>query len=123
MKKVNKIQERYLRLMANNYELGYEDLPDSTNEIFPHQRWLNSVMTEIYKRLNGLSPDIMNDVLTVSKHGYKTRHYNWQVWSKFDPYRANQIGNLLPREMKNSANLDSFKLKIKQCRCLECTCT
>ena len=28
------------------------------------------------------------------------------------PYRANQIWNLLPRQIKNSANLDSFKLKI-----------
>ena len=39
------------------------------------------------------------------------------------PHRANQIWNLLPREIKNSANLDSFKLKIKQCRCLECPFT
>ena len=41
MKKVNKIQERYLRLMANNYELGYEGLPDSTNEIFPVVKFCN----------------------------------------------------------------------------------
>ena len=33
MKKVNKIQERYLRLMTNNYELNYEELLDLTNEI------------------------------------------------------------------------------------------
>ena len=37
---------------------------------------------------------------------------------KSTPYRPNQIWNLLPREMKNSANLDLFKLKIKQWRCL-----
>ena len=53
MKKVNKIQERYLRLMTNNYELSYEELLDLTNEISPHQRWLNSLMTEVYKCLNG----------------------------------------------------------------------
>ena len=41
MKKVNKTQERYLRLMANNYELGYEGLPDSTNEIFPVVKFCN----------------------------------------------------------------------------------
>ena len=28
MKKVNKIQKRYLRLMTNNYELSYEELLD-----------------------------------------------------------------------------------------------
>ena len=33
-------------------------------------------MNEVYKCLNGLSPDIMNDILAVSKHRYNTRHYN-----------------------------------------------
>ena len=36
MKKVNKIQERYLHLMTNNYELSYEELLDLTNEVSPH---------------------------------------------------------------------------------------
>ena len=39
------------------------------------------------------------------------------------PYRTNQIWNLIPREIKNSANLDSFKLKIMQWRCLACPFT
>ena len=34
-KKVNKIQECYLRLMTNNYELSYVELLDLTNEISP----------------------------------------------------------------------------------------
>ena len=42
---------------------------DLTNEISPHQRPLNSLKAEVYKCLNGLSPDIMNDLLTVSKYG------------------------------------------------------
>ena len=80
-------------------------------------------MTEVYKCLNGISPDIMNDTLAVSKHQYNTRYYNLFVtdrprtdrygWNSI-PYRANQIWNLLPSQINNSANLDSFKLKIKQ---------
>ena len=76
MKKFNKIQERYLRLVTNNYELSYEELLDFTKEISPHQRCLNFLMTEVYERLNGLSPDIVNDILAVSKHQYNIRHYN-----------------------------------------------
>ena len=48
--------------MTNNYRQSYEELLDLTNEIYPHQRLLNSRMTEIRKCLNRLSPDIMNDV-------------------------------------------------------------
>ena len=100
MKKVNKIQERYLHLVTHNYELCYEKLLDLTNEISPHQRCLNSLMTEVYKHLNVLLPDIKNDILAVSKHQYNTRHYNLFLTGrpKTDrygrnsiPYRANQI--------------------------------
>ena len=129
MKKVNKIKEFYLHLMTNNYKLNYEELLNLTNEISPHQRCLNSLMTEICKCLNGIVTDTMNDALVVSKHQYNTQHYNLFVidWPKADrygwnsiPYRANQIWNLLPRQIKNSANLDSFKVKIQQCHCIEC---
>ena len=74
-----------------------------------------------------ISLDIINDTLAVSKHQYNTRHYNLFVTDrpKTDrygqnsiPYRANQIWNLLSRQIKHSANLDSFKLKIKRWRCL-----
>ena len=89
-------------------------------------------MTEVYKRLNGLSPDITNNILAVSRRQYNTRHYNRFVAyrPKADrygrisiPYRVNQIQNLLPLQIKNSANLDSFKLKIEQWCCLECPFT
>ena len=59
--------------MTNNYELSYEELFDLTNQISPHQRCLNSLMTDAYKCLNGISPDIMNDILAVSKQQYNTR--------------------------------------------------
>ena len=117
--------------MTNNYELSYKELLDLTNKISPHQRCLSFQMTEVYKCLNGYSPDIINDTLAVSKQQYNTRHYNLFVinrsktdrygWNSI-PYRANQIWNLLPRRIKNSAKLDAFKLKIKQWRCAECPC-
>ena len=113
MKKVSKIQGRYLLLTTNNYELSYMELLHLTNEIYPHHRCLNSLVTELQKCLNRLSPDIMNDILAVSKNWYNTRHYHFFVTDppKTDrygrnsiPYRANQIWNLLPSEIKNSAN-------------------
>ena len=132
MKKVSKIQKWCLHLVTNNYKLSYAALLHLNNETSPHQQCLKSLMTEVCKCLNGLSPGIMNDILAVSKHRYNTRHYSLFVtdrpktdrYGRYSiPYRANQIWNLLPREIKNSANLDSFKLQIKQWRCLEFPCT
>ena len=84
----------FLRLMTNKDELNYEELLDLTNEISPHQRCLNSLMIEVSKYLNRLSPDIMNDILVGSKRRYNTRDYNlfvtdwnaqnWKIWLKFN---------------------------------------
>ena len=91
-KRVKKIQERYLSLMTNNCKLSYKELLDLTNEISLHQPCLNSLMTEVCKRLNGISPGIMNDKLIVSKHWYNTLHCNHFVTDhpKTDRYGRNK---------------------------------
>ena len=92
-KKVNKMQERYLCLMTSNYEIRYNELANLTKEISQHQRCLNSPMTVVFKCLNGVSPDIMNDTLAVSKHQYNTQNYNLFVTdlSKTDRYDRNLV--------------------------------
>ena len=37
-------------------------------------------ITEFYKCLNVLSPEIMSEILAVSKRRYNTRHYNLFLW-------------------------------------------
>ena len=118
--------------MTKNYELNCAELLNLTNEISPHQRWLNSLITEVYKYLNELSADITNDVLIVSERQLNTRHYNICVtdgpmtdrYGRYlISYRANKIWNLMPGEIKGSVNLDYFKLKIGLWRYLECSYT
>ena len=118
--------------MTKNYELNCEELLNLTNEISPHQRWLNSLFTEVYKYLNELSADITNDVLTISERQLNTRHYNicvtdGPITDRYGryliSYRANKIWNLMPGEIKGSVNLDYFKLKIELWRYLECSYT
>ena len=70
-----------------NYELSYEELLNLINEISPHQRYLNSLMTDVYKCLTGLSTDIMNDLLAVSKHWYNFRQYNLSLTDRPKTYR------------------------------------
>ena len=51
-------------------------------------------MTEVYKYLNGILPDIMNDVLTVSNHVFNTRHYNF-----LGPKLTDMVKNQFQREL------------------------
>ena len=66
---------RHERVKTNTYELSYEELLDITDEISVHQRCLNSLMTEVYKCLNGISAGIINDIFAVSKHQDNNRYY------------------------------------------------
>ena len=129
IKKVNKMQERYVRLLTNNSELSYEELIDLTDEISQHQRCLKFLMAEVYKCVNRLLTNFMNDVLTISKHGYNALQHNFFVsYRRFhiEPIRYsnkqiketqriryNQI-DLLPLEVKDTENVDSLKSKIKK---------
>ena len=79
--------------MTHNYKPSYEELLDLTNEISLQQRCLNFLMAGLFKCLNGLSSDIINDVHAVSKHRHNTQHYNLFVTDrpKTDRYGQNSV--------------------------------
>ena len=57
MHKMNKIHERFLRLLLNNYKDDFQDLFRSSGDISIHQRCINSLLPEVYKYIHGLSPE------------------------------------------------------------------
>ena len=76
----------------------------------------------MYKRLNGLSPDIMQNIFESKSNYYnthnvpefssrniKTVRYGLQTIS----YMAPKIWNLVPKEMKKVTTLNEFKAKIR----------
>ena len=60
--RINSIHERCLRLIQQNYTSDFEVLLENANEKQVHQKCIELLMIEVYKYLNGLSPDIMNDI-------------------------------------------------------------
>ena len=68
-KKINAVHERSLRIIRNEslYPLLLEE---ETHQTTFHQRCINSLMIEVYKYLNGHSPDIMNDIFKLRENTY-----------------------------------------------------
>ena len=54
--KIEKIQERALRVTYQDYESSFEVLMEKDRSITVHQRNLQNLMTEMYKTKNGLNP-------------------------------------------------------------------
>ena len=72
--RINSIHERCLRLIQQNYASEFEVLLESANEKKVHQKCIELFMIDVYKYLNGLSPDIMSDILKLRENTYSLRN-------------------------------------------------
>ena len=107
--KINKVPSA-LRIVYNDHFSLFEDLLFKDKSVTFHQRNLQILATEIYKILNGLSPDIMQDIFEI-----KSSYYNTLYAPAFSSrniktvrcglqtisYMAPKIWNLVPKEMKH----------------------
>ena len=59
---INKLQERALRVVYNDYDSSFNELLEIANENTIHIANIHILMTEIYKFLNGLSPPIISKI-------------------------------------------------------------
>ena len=71
-------------------------------------------MIEVYKYLNGYSPDIMNDLLKLKENTYNLRNFHiFQTENprslKYGlvaiPYRASQLYQQVPTDIREAASL------------------
>ena len=51
-----------LRLVQQNYRSEFERLLENANEKLVYQKRIEFLLIEVYKYLNGVSPDIMNTI-------------------------------------------------------------
>ena len=60
--KINRIDERSLRITYNNKSSSFQDLLDKDNSVTIHHRNIRTLAIETFKVLNGLSPPLLNEV-------------------------------------------------------------
>ena len=94
MHKMNKIHERSLCLLLKNYKDDFQDLLRSSGNITIHQRCINSVLTEVYNYIHGLSPEIMNEVFSTGANAYNRRQFN--VFETHIPTSNRYVLNSMP---------------------------
>ena len=70
------MHERCLRLIQQNYASHFEAFLENANGKPVHQKRIELLMIEVFKYLNGLSPDIMSDIFEVRENTYNLRHFS-----------------------------------------------
>ena len=69
------MHERCLRIVYNNNTSTYEELLETDNSVSVHFRNVQALAIELYKVVNGFSPDIMKDVFPLNENScYNTRN-------------------------------------------------
>ena len=129
--KINKLHERALRIVYNHHFSSFEELLSKDKSVTVHQRNFQILATGMYKILNRLSPDIMQDIFETTSNYYNTR--NAPAFSSRNIktvrnglqtifYMAPKIWALVPKEMKQITILNEFKAKIKSWELENCPC-
>ena len=128
---VNKTHKRALRVVHNNFHLSLEELLVQGNSVSIHIQNIRSSMTEVFKALNGLSPEFVSELFQKKETQYSLRqpnllrlpttlHYNHGIYGI--SFRASLLWNQLPAYFHNLKTLSSFKSKIQKWEGTCCTC-
>ena len=128
---INKVQERVLRLITNDYQSSFNFLLNKFNEFSVHQRNLQTLMIQLYKIIHQIAPPIINLFFvfrenTNNTHNYQILSNNVRKTVRYGLetilYRSPFLWANLPQEYKSQKSLSIFKRKIRQWNGEICVC-
>ena len=119
--RINKIHERALRMVYQDDYSSFGQLLLNDGYFSIHERNIQTLAIELYKVINGLSPEIMKQVLPLkesniycSRFPFKSRHlhtvtYGTETISTLGP----KIWHIIPNSIKNANSLNNLKERSK----------
>ena len=129
-RKIERVQERALRLLLNNYESDYESLLEISRKSKVFTRIHRILAKEVYKTLNNCNPGYMKTIFQKTLRNNPRRPNNLRVQGfRGITYGKNslrtlgtQIWNNLPEDFKSASSLSMFENLIKIWFDFNCFC-
>ena len=117
--KINRIRKNCLRLIYNDKQLTFKELLKKDDSVSIHIKNLKTLAIEMYKVVNGGSPEIMKDIFRIrEENGYNSRHQNTfnSVYKGTETvlFLGPKIWELIPTEIKELVSLNVFKKAIQK---------
>ena len=128
--RINKIHERSLRIVYNDKVSSFEELRFKDNSFTIHERNIQALAIELYKVINGLSPEIMKLVFPLkanvrypSENKFETRNVRTvRYGTETLAHLGHKIWAIIPNEIKEETSLIRFTRKIKKWKTSNCPC-
>ena len=115
----------------NNYDESYHNLLNFSNDVSIHQRHLRFLAIEVYKSLMNINPEFMWEFFNKNPLQYNLRKGDivYLPPARSSCYGINSLAfrgsllwNSLPSNVKQSRNLEEFKLRLKNLGSTHCAC-
>ena len=129
--KLEKVQEGALRFVNNDYSSSISDLLKSTNTQPLHVRRLKQMACEVFKIVNKLSPEYINDLVKIKPSTYNFRAEKQAEIPSVNTTRyglrsfrseAARVWNSLPYELRVAESYLQFRRLIRGWDSLGCKC-
>ena len=128
---INEIHKRTLRLVYEMEDANFEDLLLKENSWNVHENNIHTLLIEIYKSINNLSPPIMKVFFDLKNTRYDLRSKQLLKLPETSTstyatqtlcFKGNLIWNTARNKFKNIDNIEDFKKHIKDWKPTTCSC-
>ena len=132
IKKIEKIQERSLRFLYNDFNTSYDQLLELAGKSTMLVSRVKTLCIEIYKTINCINPNYMQNIFMKSINRISPRYPNnlnvpqvnqSNYGTKSLRVLGPKIWNELPEEIKSAETLKMFKTNIKMWEGPTCNCS
>ena len=127
--RINRIQERALRLVYLDYTSSFEELLEKDNSVTIHQRNIRLLAIEMFKAARGLGPEIMREIFVLNNNprsersfqrpSVKSVHNGKNSICYFGPIVWD---DMVPEKLKSIQTMEEFKAEIKKWVPTNCSC-
>ena len=131
-KKIEKLNERALRLVCNDYVKTYSELLNRTGKKMLHEMLRINTVEFVYKVINNLAPPIESSFFSKQVCPYNMRDNNKLILPQYKTaqygkhsiaYQGPSLWNSLPAYMKCLEDINIFKSTLRNSNCLcHCEC-
>ena len=129
---IDRVHKRCLRAITRKYDCSLPELLSGMNLTSIHTKHIHSLLTEVFKSLNRINPDFINELFKIKTVPYQLRKSKLLVLPsvKSTTYGTNSVlfqaclqWNNLPIEGRNCTTVGSFKRFLTKSKfSLVCTC-
>ena len=129
--KINRLHETCLRIIYSDKSSTFEELLEKDGSVTIHFRNIQKLAIEMFKVFKNLSPPIISDLFEVHENNYNLRNHRYfliptvkTVYHGLESIKnlGPRIWNLVPDNLKQLGDIESFKTEIKNWIPAKCPC-